>query len=102
MARPRLELQQILETIMDSRNVYYQPPESLKMSYPCIRYRLNTNDSTKADDIKYLKYRRYEVILIDRNPDSQYVDPIFDLPMCSFDRSYTADNLHHFVYTLYF
>jgi len=30
----RLELQNLLENILGSRNVYFQPPENLKLNYP--------------------------------------------------------------------
>ena len=34
----RLDLQALLEDLLGSRNVYYQPPESVKMNYPAIVY----------------------------------------------------------------
>ena len=34
----RLDLQGLLEELLESRNVYYKPPESIKMQYPAIRY----------------------------------------------------------------
>jgi len=36
---PRLELQEVLESLLGSRNVYFQPPLNLKMNYPCIIYK---------------------------------------------------------------
>ncbi len=44
----------------------------------------------------------YQVIVIDKNPDSDYVKKVSLLPMCSFDRHYVADNLNHDAFTLYF
>ena len=34
----RLELHALLVELLGSTNVYYEPPETLKMSYPAIRY----------------------------------------------------------------
>ena len=38
----RLKLQKLLEDILEAngkaKNVYYQPPEGIKISYPCIVY----------------------------------------------------------------
>lgn len=34
----RYELQAVLEGILGSGNVYFQPPENLKMRYDCIVY----------------------------------------------------------------
>lgn len=98
----RLELQTRLEEILGSRNCYFQPPASLKMSYPAIRYKLNGIDRVNANNQAYILSRSYEVIVIDANPDSEIPDKILQLPMCRFNRYYTADNLNHYVFTLYY
>lgn len=98
----RLELQHDLEEIMASRNVYFNPPASLMMQYPCIRYSISTIDSKKADDTSYIRTRAYNLILIDRTPDSIYIDPILEMPHCRFGQHYVADNLHHYTFTLYY
>ena len=102
MAKNRLELQTLLETILGSRNVYFQPPESKKLIYPCITYELSDIDTRKADDIKYLKFRRYSINLIHSDPDNALIDAIENLEYCEFDRVFINDNLYHYVYTLYF
>lgn len=99
----RLELQTELEEIMENRNVYYQPPASLKMSYPCIRYYKKGNSAVHADDKVYKHVNRYEGIVIDPNPDSEIADTIvYHFEMCSLGQGYTADNLNHFPFTLYY
>lgn len=98
----RLELQKIFEDILGTRQVYYQPPESIKMSYPAILYFLSKIDKKAADDSAYIQSRSYEVIFIDTRPDSKFVDSILALPMCRFDRCYRSDNLYHYSFTLYF
>lgn len=98
----RPELQTTLEGILGSRNVYFQPPSSVRMQYPAIVYSRKDIEKRSADDCAYRKLPSYEVILIDKNPDSKYVEKIFDLPYCSFDRHYESDNLNHDVFTLYF
>ena len=37
----RLDLQTFLEELLESKNVYFQPPESVKMKYPAIVYALD-------------------------------------------------------------
>ena len=101
MAR-RLELQSKLEELLGSRNVYYQPPESIKMEYPAIRYSKTDIISTFADNKAYNKRDCYEIIVIDRKPDNPVIKELMELPYCSFDRHYTADNLHHDILTLYY
>lgn len=98
----RVELQAKLERILGSRNVYYQPPESVKINYPAIVYSRDDIDTRYADDKAYTYTKRYEIIVIDRKPDNEVIDRILELPLCSFDRHYTSDNLHHDVLTLYY
>lgn len=98
----RVELQTKLEELLGSKNVYYQPPESLKMEYPAIRYSKSKIESRYADGINYSNFTRYEIIVIDRRPDNDVVDKILKLPLSSFERHYTADNLNHDVIRLYF
>lgn len=96
----RLELQNLLESILGSRNVYYQPPESIKIKYPAIIYSCNNIDNNFADDIVYMQNHTYQIIVIDANPDSEIVNKISKLPMCRYNRHYTSDNLNHDVFIL--
>lgn len=99
---PRLELQSILTDILESNHVYFQPPPSVQMEYPCIVYSRDYELYNYADDITYKRRKRYLVTVIDRNPDSEIPDKIAELPLCTYDRFYTADNLNHDVYKLFF
>ena len=98
----RLQLQTELEELLGSKNVYYQPPASVKMSYPAIVYSRNDIRNDFANNDVYSQNRSYEVIVIDKNPDSEIVDKVSQLPMCRFDRHYTSDNLNHDVFTLFY
>ena len=97
---PRASLQTLLESITEK--VYFQPPTNTKMSYPCVRYARDGSTQQGADNLKYRHTKRYQVTVIDRNPDSTLPDEVEELPMCSFDRFFTADNLNHWVFTLFF
>ena len=98
----RLDLQNKLEELLGSRNVYYQPPESLKMSYPAIKYSKSIISSRHADGMKYSNFTRYEIIVLDNMPDNDVIQKILELPLSSFDRHYVSDNLNHDVINLYF
>lgn len=98
----RLDLQTQLEELLGSRNVYYQSPESIKLKYPCIIYHLSRIRTDDANNKKYLKHRLYQLTLIDEDPDSDLVDKVLELPMCSFDRSFSSDGLNHFVFNIYY
>ena len=89
--------------ILGSRNVYFQPPENLKMKYPCIRYSNATPDIKRANDRVYGVINRYEGIIIDLNPDSTIATSVLEhFPMCSISNSYVTDNLNHTPFTLYY
>lgn len=99
----RLSLHEEFCEILGSRNAYFNPPESAKMNYDAIRYKLDGDYTHHANNRRYKHADRYQVILITRNPDSPLHMKILEhFQTCSFDRSYTADNLTHFVYTLYY
>lgn len=98
----RLELQTLLEDILGSRNVYYQPPATVQMRYPAIVYSRNDFENFFACNGVYGQTVAYSVTVIDKNPDSVIVEKVSKLPLCSFDRHYVAENLNHDVFTLYF
>lgn len=97
----RLELHSVFQELLGSSNVYYQPPESIKMQYDAIRYSKKTIDSKYANDRKYSMIDCYEIIVISRLPDNPVIKKLLSLPYCSYDRHYIADNLHHDVLTIY-
>ena len=99
---PRLDLQTLLEQLLGSRNVYFQPPPSLQMEYPCIVYKRDDARTIFADNSPYKHERRYQVIVVDRNPDSNIPLKVAGLPKCTFNRFYTANNLNHDVFNLFF
>lgn len=98
----RIELQKLLETTLGSRNVYFQPPASLKMSYDCIVYERSKIDTTFANNKPYALRNRYQVTAIYKNPDSDLPKKIAMLPKCSHVRHFTADNLNHDIFNLYY
>lgn len=98
----RLKLHEILVNILGSRYVYFQPPATLKMNYPCIIYSRSTGDTQFADNAPYTFKKRYQITYIDSNPDNNIIEKICKLPLCVYDRHYTADNLNHDVFNLYF
>ena len=98
----RLELQAILVGVLGSSNVYFQPPATLKMLYPCIRYQRGVISTKHANDRMYSNMTGYTITVIDANPDSLIPGKLLALPMCAFDRHYTADNLNHDVFIKYY
>lgn len=98
---PRSELQTLLEGIDDVDKVYFQPPPTHKMEYPCIVYQLDAMDSQHADNAPYRVGTRYQLTVIDRNPDSGIPKVIAKLPSVAFRTFYVVANMNHTVFTMY-
>ena len=99
----RLDLQTLLESQVGTGvKVYFQPPASIQMAYPCVVYHRDQADTVFADNIPYRFTQRYQVTVIDRDPDSDIRAKISSLPQCLYNRHFSADNLNHDVYVLYF
>lgn len=99
------ELRDKLYLVNNTKNVYYDPPESIRMEYPCFRFELNNIDVRHADNYAYARKPRWSVTYITRDVEeieevSRQMLDIFQY--CNFDTSYRADNLQHSVYNLYF
>jgi hypothetical protein len=95
------KLHQVLLSL-GTANVYLQEPETLKMKYPCILYRLDDIYEEHANNNIYLDKERYQVTVIDREPDGTLYKSVKRLPLCRFSRHFRADNLNHYVYSLYY
>lgn len=98
----RIELHSLLQELLGSECVYYQAPESIKMSYPAIRYSKSAIRKLNANDRAYSMKDCYQLIVIDRLPDNPVIKKLLELPYCSYDRHYVADNLNHDTLTIYY
>lgn len=96
----RLDLQTLLLGICP--NVYFQPPESIHLIFPCIVYNRDWGFTSYADDRPYRHVLRYQVTVIDRNPDSELIKPVAALSMCVYDRFFANDDLNHDVFKIFF
>lgn len=96
----RIKLNEELVKILGSNNVYFQPPESIRLNYPCIVYSRTTIDNRYADDDVYNQVFEYKVIVIDRNPDSEIVKKLSKFKYCRHNNHYVADNLNHDAFTI--
>lgn len=96
----RLELHQKLCALLGSNNVYYQPPESVKMVYPAIVYERSGIPVVYKDNIQYLKRYKYQVTVIDKNPDSEIVEKMSEFKYCRFVRHFASEGLNHDIFTI--
>lgn len=97
----RLELHYKLIDILGSQNVYFQPPPSKQMSYPCIVYSLIAPQTIHADNKKYFKHDAYSIVFMGKNIESDVPDRIEELDYCMAERPYAKDNLHYFPFRIY-
>ena len=96
----REKLHEILLKICS--NVYFQPPENVKIIYPCIIYRRSVATTRHADNNPYMFARNYQITIIDKNPDSDIIRKVAELKTARFDRHYTYENLNHDVFIIYY
>lgn len=102
MADRRKELQAMLEALLGSRNVYFQPPENFKMEYDCIVYKRSPIRNRYADNRVYMQAPKWQLTLITHSPVSPLIQKLSTLPTCRHEQSYVADNLYHNVYDIYY
>lgn len=94
------EMQSRLEAICD--HVYFQPPSNIKMEYPCILYSRDRIENKHGNNHVYIQNHRFQVTVIDKDPDSEITNKLSKFDKCEFDRRFITDNLYHDVFTLYY
>lgn len=100
----RLALQEELEELLGSSNVYFQPPENVQLKFDCIVYKLKDYWTRKADNLKYMFEDCYELTLIYRDPDTDMIKKLLNhFEYSDLDRApYSSDNLYHAIITIYY
>lgn len=99
----RLELHSQLVELLGSNHVYFQPPGTVKMQYPCIRYTRDRGQHVRADNKTYIYRQAYQLIYIDPNPVNDMNERLIEhFSEITYVRNYQADNLNHDVFTLYY
>lgn len=104
----RVDMHHLLRSTFESAtglsslgHVFYQPGSDTELRYPCILYKLSDIPVDRANNRPYKVEHSYEMTVIDRDPVSPLREAIVMLPFCRMNRSYEADNLHHYVFTIY-
>lgn len=103
MAMRREELDAMLRnTVGPVCSVYFQPPESIRISYPCLIYFLGGLYTKHADDKPYSQIPYWDMTYITRDPDDENILKLANLPQCAMGRPYTSENLYHYSYIIYY
>lgn len=99
----RLNLHEELCALLGARSVYFQPPESVKLTYPCIVYSRSGADVDYAENKMYNMTYQYSVQIISKDPDNDFAEKMMSqFPMCRYSRRFVMDNLYHDNLTLYY
>ena len=102
LLQSRLKFHELLKDVLGSNNVYFQPPESLRMEYPALVYTRQLIDPRHANNLPYSLEYKYQVTHIDRDPDSDTPRKLALLAKSRHERQFKADNLNHNVFIIYF
>lgn len=111
----REEFRQKLREVSGYSYFYFDPPESVKMKYPCIIYKRDKLDRMDADNTLYGLNVKYQVTVVDKDPDNgagidEQGNPnesvieklLYGFQKIKHERHYVVDNLHHDVFSIYF
>ncbi len=96
----RIETQTYLETLLGSRNVYWQPPENLKLEYPAIVYSRGSLDNKTANNKVYFQGVPYDGVVISKDPEIAVIEKLSLLNNVSMSKPYVFDGLHHIPFTI--
>ena len=99
----RLEFhQKLINALGEGYKVYFQPPETLKMTYPCVVYSRRYIGALNADNVNYVYLRQYQVVLITRDQDDEAIDKLIDMPYSRMISDYIVDGLYHHTFEIYY
>jgi hypothetical protein len=82
-------------------NVYFQPDKDENMSHPCIVYECDDDLAFMADNGPYSLFDRYQVTLLDHDPDSPVKRRLRSIQHSSFSRHFATSGLNHDVFVIY-
>lgn len=103
MNNHRLELHEKLCTLLGTRDVFFQPPENIKIPNRAIIYQLTDAVQRKANNKLYNKVDRYQVLFITPNPDDRLWETILEeFEIANFERHYKYENLNYYSISIYY
>lgn len=100
------QLLQMLDELLDHIPLYYDPPSETLMSYPCIRVTHDDLNIIHANNKKYSMMMSYTLTYLNEESVDVGLDSItskiINLEYCTFNRHYVSDNIHHYVFKIYY
>lgn len=100
----RQQLDVELKSVIGSAKLYWEPPTNKQLTGdPRVIYERDGTFTRHADNRPYQFMQRYKITIVYTNPDLELPQVIHEhFPLCSYDRDYVSDNLHHSVLVLYY
>lgn len=87
----------------DEARVYFQPPESVKLKYPCYVYHRAPERTLRADNRLYHRFTKYSLTYITRDPDDSLIDETEDhFRMCRKSGMSSSSGLNNNYYDLFY
>ena len=84
-------------------NVYFEPPQSIKLKYPCAVFKRGVISSRHAGNIIYKIDDSFDLTYIRLDPDDDMTHDILNIfRQIRHTRTFVADGLHHDQYKLYY
>jgi len=84
-------------------NVYFQPPSTVKLVYPCIIYSKTGTDTESANNQVYNMHTIYQLTVIEKDADGDLSDTLLkSFSLITVNTAYVMNNLYHTFLTLYY
>lgn len=93
----RLTLHAKLKTLFPNYKLYFRPPNTIKLEYPCIVYDLAMQEPRHANNTLYTLYLEFEITIISVLPGVTSSD-ILTIPSSRQQSHFISNNLVHDVY----
>lgn len=99
--KTRLEIQELLEEILGSKNVYFQAPPNTGMKYPAIVYSFERYNIDRADNVPYIVTGRWQVTHMYKSIKNDLKEKFaLEMPFCIFDRRIVTDGVYNDYYII--
>lgn len=96
----REDLHLALKEVCDSyaMNLYFEPPASMRIDYPCVIYEFAYPDTTRADNTSYLNKQKFQVSVITKQADTDaHYAIVKTIDNSRFRDIRVEDGLYHFI-----
>ena len=101
----REDLHNELKSLLGTNEVFFQATSNHKLKYPAIIYSLENAETLYADSKPYFYMNRYTITYLTLNPDDELIEKILmspELQRIRLVNHFVSDNIHHYVYKLYY